>query len=1267
MSGILVRAAVMAAAVAAVAGGWVGLAGAQARPVGCLGGELEPAPVPLAPEGPVARDLVVKEDCRVRAGTYYFQRVNIIAGGTLRFDDAAIDFWAWSIVVENGGSLVAGTPEQPIGTQGGVVTIHLYGADQGAHPYGTSPGGGGRGIRCVSDPQCGVPPDTWHSGSQHDVSLPGGVTDRFYAYHPLPYDDGDPEAFFGYKVLAVSYGGALRLFGRKGATYGEVASSNSGTSWVRLAGTANPGDTTLTLDRPVDWEVGDRIVVTTTDYLPGHSEQLTIAGIGADRQTIAIHEPLAHRHNGQRYDLSRVPARLGLSITAAETRAAVALLTRSIRIVSAGDRPGDPFPSGPGHYFGGHTIVRQGVAAFQVQGVEFYQLGQGGRLGRYPVHFHMARRTPPDTFVKDSSVHDSMTRWFVLHATHGVTLARNVGYLSIGHGYYLEDGTEIDNRLLTNIGILARAAVDNAQNPRRVPGILAARPDPARPESVPFYSDYDHPTVFWIMNGWNDFEYNMAAGAGTCGACYWLVPGANSAHSRHMHWTSYASMQQGPLTGNALERAATTPLRRFVGNSCTSAMNSFNTVGNTTPCFGVAGPEMPRLDPVENPLAPDWCAQTNPTAGPDQPRACALHPPADEYYPKVDQGGGRFATRCDGPEADCSQVPRCSAGTDQNCMITALDRYTSSFHWAETNFAAIWLRPQWYLVTDSVLTDVQNGGLTMVTGGGYTAADIIPGHWALVRKTAFVGHTQPDNPYASPGGPVNPHGLRCDGHSGNHCLAHAEGVSFPISNFGMNQRLFNIYDGPAYQDSNAYLDTTPLVVDDCHPSRSPQTCSQSQWLAGHVLGLPRDGAGAWGPPDSCYMPNAGIAWKQPNGFYYPPAFHSANLFFDNVPIRHFVIQPLFQPGTFRTSPDEARARYCTWNGTMFDNFTDIDRQTELSDDDGSLTGYAETISVNVDPFFAAPVEGIECASDGTAKTSPYDHVTSVVYHFPPGPDWSSDCGNPTCYGVPLYRQLLTASESAAPSIRMMGQDKSQRSALTVNHGVYYLDTTVGEATQRASGAGNLNVFRAGQTYQVFLVFAKPTTRQTYQLYVGPGFDLDHGVWPTRADIGGFPIDFSAPGTTAWPPGWSRAYDAATGVLTVTMDMGFPEFAADYEVAREHHCRPASFCAWHAADRKCRCALSPGQDLYESCHEKNAAGDDAICAWAVKDVDCPGGGCWGFAVKLADGFATDPPVNPRPQAACFPADEVWNVSWQPASADLAGACFQAPVDPPKFCR
>ena len=100
----------------------------------------------------------------------------------------------------------------------------------------------------------------------------------------------------------------------------------------------------------------------------------------------------------------------------AETRAAVALLTRSIRILSAGDTAGETFEAAskvatncqngaavPNCYsFGANPVFRQGFKQVQIQGVEFVNMGQGGKMGHYPLHFHEARYVPTDTFVKDS-------------------------------------------------------------------------------------------------------------------------------------------------------------------------------------------------------------------------------------------------------------------------------------------------------------------------------------------------------------------------------------------------------------------------------------------------------------------------------------------------------------------------------------------------------------------------------------------------------------------------------------------------------------------------------------------------------------------------------------------------------------------------------------------------------------------------------------------------------------------------------------------------
>lgn len=1209
-----------------------------AQALKCEGGAL--------PAG-TGQDLEVIGTCQVGPGSFRFGQVNVHSGGSLKFDDAVIDFWTQGILVEKDSSLIAGSLDNPIGSHGGLITIHLYGADQGTS---------GSGIRCKTDDQCGIDSDTWNSAGSQKVGLPGGVTDYFYKYEPLLFDTADSLGYFGYKVLGVSYGGSIALYGSKGSTFGATADSNSGNSWARLNATTAPGGRTLVIDRSVDWQPGDQIVVTTTDYLPGHSEQLTIDSIatGQNSTTITIRESLQYPHNGQVVDLSGLPAGIGPDANPlisgpvsrfAETRAAVALLTRSIRIVSAGDALDSGFPDeSTGYYFGGHMIIRQGVQSVQLQGVEFYQMGQGGRMGHYPIHFHLARRVPQGTLIADCSIHDSMTRWITLHATQGVTLQRNVGYKSIGHGFYLEDGTEIDNSFLSNIGILARGAVDNIQNSRKVPGILAAPfpPFPQPQEDVPFHSDIDHPAIFWITNGFNDFAYNMAAGAGTCGACYWLVPTSNSGMSMHQNWDSYSAMQQGP------GRASMTPLKRFEGNYCTSAMTSFQTIGNATACAGVSNfdpnANTPQLTPIPNPY---------PIADPDM------------YYPKVDPGGGRFATVC-GPNEDCSAVPKCSSGSTDHCAVTILNRYTTAFNWAETNFSAVWLRPQWYLMVDSVISDVQNGGLTFVTGGGYTKSDVVDGHWALVKKTAFIGQSQNPsaNPYASSAGPINPATqLRCatqlgsGAPVGNFCLLPDEGISFPMSNFGINQRLFNIYDGPAYQESNAYLSIPATQLEDCDPQTNSGACSQSGYLYARMMAIPKTSDGA------CYLPNAAIGWKQPNGFYYPPAFHSSNLFFSDVDIRHYLIQPRFTAGgLYQTDPVETSKRYCTWNPAMFTGFTDVDRQTELSDDDGSLTGLVGTVSVNQDPFFQGPVAAPQCASDvksnvppGTATTSPYEYVTTAIipkcgYNCV---DWAQDCTGPGCYGVPLYRQYILPSESTAPSIRMSGQATAQRSSLTVNKGRYFVDTTVSSAQQAQAGSGFLSTFQPGQTYYTMLLFARQSTRQTYQYYVGPGFNVSTDIFAARGDTSSAPVQFQP---ESWPSAWpTPQYDASTGLLTVTVDMNFPDFQTNFSAASQNKCAPVSFCSWKPATNSCGSALPESDPFF--------AESDAVCSrWPVRDVDCPQGGCYAFGITLPQGFTTGPKPSVPPPPMPFPADGTWTQPFTTAASEVAGQQCYYPAPP-----
>lgn len=194
------------------------------------------------------------------------------------------------------------------------------------------------------------------------------------------------------------------------------------------------------------------------------------------------------------------------------------------------------------------------------------------------------------------------------------------------------------------------------------------------------------------------------------------------------------------LSPNFFERAGTTPLATFVGNSCTSGMNAFQEVGNTAVCNGVNF-----MDPAKVPAG-----STLKMLASDQ--AAGNYPPnkaTDLYWPIVG-GGGRLATRCPGADngnaaADCSTnqtAQICDTSTTANCDVTVLDGFTTAFNWAQKNFSAIWMRPFWSLVINSVISDVQSAGLNFVTSGDFSKSSVIDGFWALARKSAFIGSTQ---------------------------------------------------------------------------------------------------------------------------------------------------------------------------------------------------------------------------------------------------------------------------------------------------------------------------------------------------------------------------------------------------------------------------------------------------------------------------------------------------------------------------------------------
>src|SRR5579863_1869512 len=127
---------------------------ALAEPTPCSG---------MLPQGDHrTEDIIVKGTCTVTGagGTltmpalYVYHNINVVNGGLLTFSDKPIDFHVESVLVENMGSLNAGSTVAPIGTNGGRLRIFLWGKS-------TDPG-----IPCQTDLRCGVPEDLWKSNTE---------------------------------------------------------------------------------------------------------------------------------------------------------------------------------------------------------------------------------------------------------------------------------------------------------------------------------------------------------------------------------------------------------------------------------------------------------------------------------------------------------------------------------------------------------------------------------------------------------------------------------------------------------------------------------------------------------------------------------------------------------------------------------------------------------------------------------------------------------------------------------------------------------------------------------------------------------------------------------------------------------------------------------------------------------------------------------------------------------------------------------------------
>jgi G8 domain len=242
-------------------------------------------------------------------------------------------------------------------------------------------------------------------------------------------------------------------------------------AWVKLAADVKGGDATITLAEPVTgWRVGDKVIVTGTKDPDEHNDRFYTeeAAIKAiDGTKVTLDAPLKHEHSGT-----------------GEYRGEVANLSRNVVVESA-----DPAARG-------HTMYHRHSAG-SISYAEFRHLGKEGVLGRYALHFHLCGDTMRGSSVVGASVWDSGNRWLTIHGTNYLVVRDCVGYKSVGHGYFLEDGTEVYNVLDRNLAVQAR------------------RGKPLPKQALPF--DRNEGAGFWWANSLNTFTRNVTCENGRYG------------------------------------------------------------------------------------------------------------------------------------------------------------------------------------------------------------------------------------------------------------------------------------------------------------------------------------------------------------------------------------------------------------------------------------------------------------------------------------------------------------------------------------------------------------------------------------------------------------------------------------------------------------------------------------------------------------------------------------------------------------------------------
>ncbi|XP_074522992.1 cell migration-inducing and hyaluronan-binding protein isoform X1 [Halichoeres trimaculatus] len=270
------------------------------------------------------------------------------------------------------------------------------------------------------------------------------------------------------------------------------------------------------VDQPVGWGPLDRVVVASTDYSMHEAEEFTLLPCSTcSPNQVRVQGKPKFIHMGEEVD-------------GVDMRAEVGMLSRNILLrgeMEFGCYGNEACKFFSFDTFGGHLKVERGFKSVHISGVELQHMGQQ-TMGHYPVHFHMNGDVDekggydPPTSVSDLSIHHSFSRCVTIHGTNGLLVKDVVGYDTLGHCFFTEDGAEERNTFNHCLGLMVRAGtlLPSDRDSKMCRDITEG----AYPGYVPNpRQDCSATSTFWIANPNNNLIDCAAAGSEETG--FWFL------------------------------------------------------------------------------------------------------------------------------------------------------------------------------------------------------------------------------------------------------------------------------------------------------------------------------------------------------------------------------------------------------------------------------------------------------------------------------------------------------------------------------------------------------------------------------------------------------------------------------------------------------------------------------------------------------------------------------------------------------------------------